>query len=72
MGGLTYCAHREGYLFLCLHLEINSFLLFSRWRVSAFIMYNFSVRHWSHLFDPHLYGEAKDSIAQCVIDVIVL
>ena len=39
-------------LFLCLHLEINSFLLFSRWRVSAFIMYNFSVRHRSHLFDP--------------------
>ena len=56
LGERAILSSDKRYLFLCLHLEINLFLLFSRWRISAFIMYNFSVRHRSHLFDPHLYG----------------
>jgi len=44
------------YLFLCLHLEINSERLFNNVPGFAWIIYSFSARHRPQVFDPHLYG----------------
>ena len=47
------------YLFLWWHFEISLVLLFNKFLWLALAVIYFSVKHRSHLLDPHLYVEAQ-------------
>ena len=68
----SYLLFFKMYLFLWRHLEINSVVLFSKFLWLALAITYFSVKHRSHLLDPHLYVEAQAVILHFTLKLMPL